>query len=249
MCMNQLCHGPQPIYREPTPPAQPKESVGREWTVLGGEMNVSSNPSKPLKIDIAMVDGPVPAVNERVQVIEKSTYLAVCRERDELMLNIEQSEPQFKTLIRERDEALDLAYIGEHHFPDNLWKTRCLEVEANRAQLRIDEAELELALDKVDKLAIDWQKKCTIVMAERDQWKSEHDNLSKFAAKEHKSQLTSALAAIGHLRSAARNLITAWCDGEDIVTAVGALEFALSISEFAEDLRQKYQALLPPSSD
>lgn len=105
------------------------------------------------------------------------------RERDELLLNIEQSEPQFKTLIRERGEA--------------------------------NEAAAGSAL---------------LVQSSRE-------------------RLTSALAAIGHLRSAARNLITAWCDGEDIVTAVGALEFALSISEFAEDLRQKYQALLPPSSD
>lgn len=156
------------------PTGKPKESAGREWT---GVSIIEWHDSKEVERQDFFGRG------DKVHVIEHSAYLAVCRERDELLLNIEQSEPQFKTLIRERDEANEAA-AGS-----------ALLVQSSR------------------------------------------------------KRLTSALAAIGHLRSAARNLITAWCDGEDIVTAVGALEFALSISEFAEDLRQKYQALLPPSSD
>lgn len=135
-CMNQLCHGPQPIYRDPPPPAQPKgtavcadidcsveyptgkpkESAGREWWI---------DPSDELDKDDDCE-------------IEETVYMA----------------------LREHPRQGPL-----------LWQSNLVHVIEHSAYLA--------------------------VVAERDQWKSEHDNLSKFA----------------------------------------------------EDLRQKYQALLPPSSD
>lgn len=44
---------------------------------------------------------------------------------------------QLRTVTRERDEALKLAYIGEHRFPDLTWKARCAEVEQERDGLRV----------------------------------------------------------------------------------------------------------------
>lgn len=33
-----------------------------------------------------------------------------------------------RALLKEREELLRLAYIGEHYFPDQSWKTRCEEL-------------------------------------------------------------------------------------------------------------------------
>lgn len=41
-----------------------------------------------------------------LKLVEHSAFEAMRAERDELLLNIEQSEPQFKQLIKERDELL-----------------------------------------------------------------------------------------------------------------------------------------------
>lgn len=47
----------------------------------------------------------------------------------------------------ERDEALALAYIGEHRFPDATWKARCEETAANLRALRAENERLRAVVE------------------------------------------------------------------------------------------------------
>lgn len=66
--------------------------------------------------------------------------LDIAAERDAARAEVERMQ-------RERDEALRLAYIGEHRFPDLTWKARAEEAGADLAAARAENARLRRVVE------------------------------------------------------------------------------------------------------
>jgi chromosome segregation ATPase len=87
---------------------------------------------------------------------EKEELLKAVREYQAPIDAARALEEDVARLTRERDEALDLAYISDHRFPDLTWKARCEEAVADlrsaRAALAVAERERDEARAEVARL-------------------------------------------------------------------------------------------------
>ena len=85
---------------------------------------------------------------------------------------------ELENVTKERDEALCLAYIGEHRFPDLSWKARCEEVvqdlrraERERDQLREELLRLHrLAPTGTYTVSLPHEQEIQALRASRDKW-------------------------------------------------------------------------------